>query len=593
MNTAAELPPNLRFSIDELSPLFGRGLLRPARPLLDRLLGLEGLNRLYCNGLAGLDPEAFIDTVMQRLGIEIDIDPACLARIPATGPVVAIANHPLGALDGMILSRILSRARPDAKVMANSFLKAIPEIREKLILVDSFQRGAANTQGLRRSVEWLKAGHCLGMFPAGAVSRFDLREACITDAEWSQDAFRLARMSGATVVPVWFSARNSRTFYTLGALHPLLRTILLPREMARPGQKIRVALGKPIEARTLNRFEAPQAGTDYLRLRCSVLAENGGRQQPCVRPERQTRPLLRPVDRELLAAEIAALPEASLLVSQGEWQIRIFRSGQGAGLMLELGRLREEAFRAAGEGTGAALDLDFFDERYLQMILWNDVTKQIAGGYRIGLVDELVRDQELSALYTRRFFDYGPEFLTRHPAAAELGRSFIALEFQRRPQCLPLLWRGICRFAKKSGLRHLFGPVSISAEYDTLSRSLMVELLQERKALIKAKDPHRGRLSRELRQRCARFKVTTPEDLSDLIRAIEHDGKDLPVLVKHYMKMGARFYGFGVDDKFGGTLDGLIVVDLAVAPLRTLEAYMGDGTAAYQDSLKASGPPCG
>ncbi len=581
----ADLIPSTRFSIDGIIPAFGKGLLRPIRPLLNRLLGLDGLNRLYDDSLIGLDPDAFADCVMQRLGLEIDIDAACLARIPATGPVLVIANHPLGALDGMILSRILSRARPDSKVMANSFLNALPEMREKLILVDSFQRGAANGKGLRRSVDWLKAGHCLGMFPAGAVSRFDLRDACITDAEWSQDAFRLAKMSGATIVPVWFSARNSKTFYALGALHPMLRTMMLPRELARTGQKVRVAVGKPIDGRTLKRFEAPEAGTSYLRLRCSVLAENGGKHQPTLRQPRQVKPMLRPIDPELLAAEIAALPESSIVVSQGEWQIRTFRSRQGAGLMMELGRLREEAFRAAGEGTGDALDLDFFDERYVQMILWNSATKQIAGGYRIGLVDELVRDGNLETLYTQRFFDYGPEFLARHSKAAELGRSFIAVEFQRRPQCLPLLWRGICRYAKQSGLRHLFGPVSVSADYDELSRSLMVELLQERKGLVKAKDPHRGRLSRELRQRCARFPVTAPEDLSDLIRSIESDGKDLPVLVKHYMKMGARFYGFGVDEDFGGCLDGLIVVDLAQAPLRTLEAYMGEGTAAYQEEL--------
>jgi putative hemolysin len=274
MNTVAESNTPSRFSIEGMIPAFGKGLLRPIRPVLDRLLGLDGLNRLYADGLFGLGAEDFIDGLLHRLGVELDLDEAALTQIPKTGPVMVIANHPLGALDGMILSRLIGRVRPDAKLMANAFLSALPELRDQLILVDSFQRGAANGQGLRRSVEWMKAGHCLGLFPAGAVSRFDFRERCITDAPWSPDAFRLAKLSGAKIVPMWISARNSKLFYILGSLHPMLRSIMLPREMARKGQKVRVNIGAPIEASVVHSFDSPEAGTSYLRQRCSALAAN-------------------------------------------------------------------------------------------------------------------------------------------------------------------------------------------------------------------------------------------------------------------------------------------------------------------------------
>ncbi|MEN9359332.1 MAG: hypothetical protein RL095_867 [Verrucomicrobiota bacterium] len=265
MNHDAAPAPLLRFSIDGMLPVFGKGLLRPLRPFLDRMLGLDGLNRLYGAGLAGLGSDAFIDGILARLDLKFEIDDASLARIPATGPVLAIANHPLGALDGIILSRILKQRRQDAKVMANAFLNALPEIRDELILVDSFRRGAANGKGLRQSVDWLKSGHCLGMFPAGAVSRFDLRAGGIADAAWSPDAFRIARMTGATVVPLWFSARNSTSFYILGALHPMLRTMMLPRELARRGQQVRVQAGAAISPEFLAQFDSPDSGAAELR----------------------------------------------------------------------------------------------------------------------------------------------------------------------------------------------------------------------------------------------------------------------------------------------------------------------------------------
>jgi hypothetical protein len=123
----------------------------------------------------------------------------------------------------------------------------------------------------------------------------------------------------------------------------------------------------------------------------------------------------------------------------------------------------------------------------------------------------------------------------------------------------------------------------MSDEYDPRSRGLTAKLLLERQKSLKSKLPVKIKLSSEIRHFCDKYSLDRYEDLSELIRGIEEDGRDLPVLIKQYMKLGGRFYSFCVDQDFGNTLDGLIVVDLTKAPLRSLKQYMGDKTETYLD----------
>src|SRR5262249_6293927 len=145
----------------------------------------------------------------------------------------------------------------------------------------------------------------------------------------------------------------------------------------------------------------------------------------------------------------------------------------------EIGRLRAEMYRAVGEGTGGAVDLDAFDRDYLHMFLWDRSARRVVGAYRLGEVERIVRARGVEGLYTRTLFRYDEAFLRHCGPALELGRSFVRKEYQRSYGALLLLWKGIGRFvARHPHYRVLFGPVSVSARYSERSRQILMASLR-------------------------------------------------------------------------------------------------------------------
>lgn len=144
-------------------------------------------------------PQGFrLEALLAEMEVKLDFQAADLERIPAKGPLVAVANHPFGVLDGAALGVLLSRVRPDVKILTNSMLQSIPELHEHCIFVDPFHIPSSmdkNVKPLKQAVEWLREGGALAVFPAGEVSQWNLREAQITDPVWNTVAARLVRKS--------------------------------------------------------------------------------------------------------------------------------------------------------------------------------------------------------------------------------------------------------------------------------------------------------------------------------------------------------------------------------------------------------------
>jgi putative hemolysin len=135
---------------------------------LERVLLFDQLRALYDRALHLEGGRAFHEKVLEELGVHYEVPSSDLARIPAHGPVVVTANHPFGAVEGIILATVLRSVRPDVKVMANFLLGGIPELRDLFILVDPFARQVstyANVRGLREALTWLKQGGMLAAFP--------------------------------------------------------------------------------------------------------------------------------------------------------------------------------------------------------------------------------------------------------------------------------------------------------------------------------------------------------------------------------------------------------------------------------------------
>jgi len=325
------------------------------------------------------------------------------------------------------------------------------------------------------------------------------------------------------------------------------------------------------------RTSIPQLFEDNLKRLLSGIGPRLPFAQPLPRPGAAD--IAAAIHKPLLKAEVEALPADQLLAASESFTVHSARAGQMPWCLQEIGRLRELTFRAAGEGTGKASDIDLFDTYYRHLFVWDAKSEAIVGAYRMGFADEILARYGKRGLYTQSLFKYGSRVLRTLNPAIELGRSFVRAEYQRNFAPLLLLWRGIGRLiARSPRYAVLFGPVSISNSYEPRSRRLIVDYL-------KANSVEAG-LARHVKPRRP-FRACTPADaglsglgdideLSRAVERIEPDRKGVPILLKHYLKLGGRVLGFNTDRQFGDALDGLIMVDLRASDPRMLARYMGE-----------------
>lgn len=563
---------------------------------IEHVLAFPRLNRFFDDVGKLHDNRPFPDKVLEQLGVSYDCPEADLSRIMIPkGPVIVVANHPFGGVETVILASVLRSMRCDVKFMANYLLNAIPEIRELLITVNPFQGTTSvrdNIRPIRESIRWVKNGGMLVVFPAGAVSRFDARKGVITDPDWSPSIARIIRKTGAPALPVFFRGTNSAVFHMAGMAHPFLRTAMLPNELLNKSHKeIQVRVGDLIPFEKLRSFEQDRDMTEYLRLRTYIpgLRRPGKTAVSAVKklfPIREEYPgdaIMLPRNPEVMAEEIRQLPPSQVLVENGDQLVVQATADQVPEILLELGRLREITFRIAGEGTGKSVDLDRFDSSYVHLFIWNRVKKEIVGAYRLGRTDELVGNQGLRGIYTSTLFRFKPGFIERMGPALEMGRSFIRPEYQKSYAPLLLLWKGIGRYiVDNPHYKILFGTVSITDDYEALSKHLIVNFLKMtryREDLAAFARPRKPLRKQSLRgwdiDAAVRMMKDDVEDISDLISTIESDHKGIPVLLKQYLKLGGQIIGFNIDPAFGNVLDGLIMVDLTRTGPRMLERYLG------------------
>ncbi len=192
--------------------------------------------------------------------------------------------------------------------------------------------------------------------------------------------------------------------------------------------------------------------------------------------------ILTPYSKQVLAKEIAALSSDFLYVERSNFQVYIAPGPPGNALstiLKEIGRLRELTFRAVGEGTGNAFDLDEYDNYYHNLFIWDKKELQIVGGYRIGLGKSIFKKYGVEGFYINSLFDIKK---TAHPLlrqSIELSRSYIIASRQKAYLPLFLLWQGILRFLiKYQNYQYLIGPVSISKYYSEVSKSIIVHFVK-------------------------------------------------------------------------------------------------------------------
>jgi len=558
-----------------------------AQKLLNYIFGIDEIARVYEQLQAGRASASIADRLLDFLDISYETFAADLKHIPANGSAIVTVNHPFGILDGAILSSLLARIRPDVRFLANGILTIVPELRDMVIPVDPIAGRSAtsrNGRGVRRAIEHLRNGGMLVIFPAGEVAHFRWRPRAVTDAEWNPATTRLVSIVGSPVVPMYISGANGPAFHLAGMAHRALRTALLARELLnKRGRRIEVRIGSPINAEKLAAMATPREQVDYLRWRTHVLATREPFKPhtsvPLSRREKRANAesIAAPLPIADVTAEIASLPEGCLLGGSGDLRVYLSEASQIPNVLHEIGRLREITFRAVGEGTRTPIDSDEFDARYLHLFVWNARANELVGAYRLAPTDVVRRRHGIRGLYTATLFRYGDAFLNRIGPALELGRSFVRQEYQKGFAPLLLLWKGIGAFvARHPQYKVLFGAVSISNQYQAVSRELMIAFLEKYAFMQDLAGLVRNRHSLKRSGRAYwPAAVLDLEDLTASISDIEQKQTGVPILLRQYLKLGGKLIGFNVDPKFANALDGLILVDLTKTDKKLLERYLG------------------
>lgn len=499
-------------------------------------------------------------------------------KLPPKGPVLVVANHPLGGLEGVALTHQLLQQRSDTKVLTNQLLLRIPELQDIFIGLDVLSKKAPlkNVAGLRQAKRHLSDGGLLLVFPAGSVSRFSLKKRRIEDQDWNILVGTLASRHQVNCLPAYIRARNSKLFYFLSLIHPLLGTLLLSREFVnKRGKTLEVIYGQLIPPKEFRPLKNAKVVTSYLRINTELLSISNNRMGSTPRYA----PKLDQKLQQNTAARIAELSEFKLL-ERGDFSIYCAPYERMGTIMKSIGLAREFTFRAEGEGSGNDMDLDQFDPYYKHLFVWDQAQQSILGGYRIGHVREIVNTKGVAGLYSRTLYKFNESYLKDISHALELGRSFIHPNYQRLPASMDMLWRGIGAYVAKNPEFHtLFGSVSISRNHSDLTRALMADTLLNNFGV----DHIEQRKIKPISPLKYKSRLWSKEMLNSLnqVSLLNHvigkcdPGKAVPVLIRHYLSLNGKLACFTVDPDFNETLAGLIIVDIRNTPIKYIRRYLG------------------
>lgn len=543
-------------------------ITRPVLRTVGRWSRLEAIEA-FLAGHGHLRGFELVAAALEHLRARYEIDGEGLARIPARGRLLIVANHPSGALDALALLDAVGRVRRDVRVVANDLLGAVEPLSE-LLLPLRILGGRPGAASLQAIVSALAAEQCVIVFPAGEVSRLSLRG--VRDTRWRRGFLHFARGAGAPVLPVRIEARNSALFYGASALFKPAGTALLAREMfARRAHPLILRIGDPVRL--------PAEGDMQVQLRevRRALYALGRRDRAADAPQS----LAAAVPAQKLEKAIAAT-ELLGETSDGK-QIRLAQCEADSPLLLELGRLRELTFRKVGEGTGRSRDLDDFDPHYQHIVVWDAAARRIAGAYRIARGAQALARKGLAGLYTASLFRYSDDAIPRIVEGLELGRSFVTPDYWGS-RSLDYLWQGIGAYLRRHpNIRYLFGAVSISAALPREAREQLVAYYQRyygggdglavsnRPFAYFAAPPSFGDLDVD----------TAFEVMKANLAAL---GASVPMLYRQYTDLcepgGARFLAFGIDPGFSDSIDGLIEVDLQTIRPKKRQRYLRAAEAA-------------
>ncbi|WP_010522203.1 GNAT family N-acyltransferase [Aquimarina agarivorans] len=580
-------------AVNDLSKLLRITKLGPIGSLISwtilKITRISKINKRYQKN-KHLSCQDFIDVTLKEYKITYRIPKKDLKNIPDYGPFVTISNHPFGGIEGLIILKTLHKKRPDYKAIANFLLQRFDPLSEAIIAVNPFenhQNKKSSIGGLKEAIFHLKEGKPFGVFPAGEVSNIKKGDYYI-DKPWNDGVMRLIRRAKVPVVPFYFHGKNSKLFYRLAAIHPLLQSAKLPSELFSQKNKIiQIRIGKPISVKKQQQYTDIFEYKAFLRKKTYLLAKSFDKTRladklPKKASLKKIKNIIDPISKKILVEEIdnCIAKKLSLFKTQS-FELFLAQKKDIPNILTEIGRLREITYRTIGEGTNQSVDLDKYDNYYRHLFLWDTKNQDIIGAYRMGFGNEIMTNYGIKGFYLHSLFRFEPELYPMLENSIEMGRSFIRNEYQKQPLPLFLLWKGIMHCTLKfPNHNFLIGGVTISDKFSSFSMSLMVEFMKsnyydpiiaqfvkpKKEYKVTLTDPDKGFVFDESKKNL--------KQLEEIIADIEPDGLRIPVLLKKYVKQNAKVIAFNVDPLFNNAVDGLMYIKISDLPDNTVKPLL-------------------
>ena len=577
--------------------------------VLMKTLRIDAINDVYNKNkhLEGLD---FLNALLHDLQIKFEIPEEDLKRIPKEGSFVTVSNHPLGGIDGVLLLKIILEQRSDFQIIANFLLSRIAPMKPYIIPVNPFEDRKdvkSSIGGFKQAIMHIRSGAPLGIFPAGEVST-EKDDDLLIDKQWEPAAMKLIQKAQVPILPIYFHAKNSSLFYRLANISGILRSAKLPSEpLSQKNRVVKIRIGKPIQVKDQKEYSDLGEFTSFIRKKTYMLANPYEKEsvslkdaatstiKKTITPATTPKEIITSVSSELIEQEVDNLRgyDCRLLESKN-YEVFLVSADKIPNILKELGRLREITFREIGEGTNNDIDLDSCDSYYHHLFLWDNKAKKIAGAYRMGLGSKIFAKYGIDGFYLQDLFRFEPELYGMMSESIEMGRAFIIKEYQKKPMPLFLLWKGIVhttlRFPEH---KYLIGGVSISNQFSSFSKSLMIEFMKSHYY-----DPYVAQFIRPKKEFKVQLKDAdkdfvfdeTKADLNKFDRVIDElePGLRIPVLLKKYIKQNAKVIAFNVDPLFNNAVDGLMYIKIADLPESTMRPVMEEFQAELERKIEGN-----
>jgi len=553
--------------INTQSPMIKKSLFKVAQKIIheDKINEFLEKNK----HLEGFD---FVESVLDYFKFDFSYSSNDIENIPATGRVVIVANHPLGALDGLCLLKLISKVRKDVKIVANDFLSDLEMMNSLFINVDSFNSSQSKS-AIKKVYDSLENEEAIVVFPAGEVSRMSTTG--IKDGEWKKGFLKFAKKTNSPILPILLNAKNSKLFYTLSLLNKTFSTVLLSDEMFKQKEKnINIKIGKIISNENIIPKDISTSGLLKTYKKHVYGLKKGKKSFFETQNAIAHSDNIQLIKQELKKSEILGTTNDGKI-------IYLYKYKSNSLILNEIGRLREISFRKVNEGVNRKRDTDKYDKYYQHIILWDEDDLEIVGAYRVGNANDIYNTYGFDGFYSNSLFKFQKNFTPYIKNSIELGRSFVQPKYWGS-RALDYLWFGIGAYLKKHpDIQYMFGPVSLSSSLPTVAQDLIIGFYSHyffpKKKLVNEINKFQYNFEHE-----DELSICSEQNYKDDFKLLKNSLKSIdcsiPTLYKQYGELcnkgGVSFHGFNIDPNFSNCIDGFILVEVSKIKESKKERYI-------------------